>query len=125
MAHTQQNFKTKEKMLKKAAVVLAVLLSCSVVGCYTKSEGNRTGTIVKISTKGIIFDSYEGSMILGGSGSSGNSVNTWDFTVEDEKLRSKIEEAQIAQSVITVKYHEELFAAPWRSDTRYFIDSIK
>lgn len=109
----------------KKLILLMIVCLIALTGCYTTSEGNRVGTITKFSSKGFLVRTWEGEMILGGSGASGSSVNTWRFSVADESLVAAIQAAQKKAEVITLQYHEEWIVAPWRADTNYLVDAVK
>lgn len=106
-------------------IIAMLILSLALTGCYTTSKGGRTGIITKFSNKGFFVKTWEGEMILGGIGASGNMENTWKFSVEDEKMVEKAKEAQKAVKTVSVAYHQEWIVAPWRAETTYFIDDVK
>lgn len=117
--------------MRKLALILPFLLS----GCFDYSDGDRAGSVTKLSKKGLFCKTWEGSMNLGGmrketvSSSDGKSFteqtvpNTFDFTVEDLSLLPKIQAAMNTGERITVHYKQELFTF-CRSDSNYFIDAI-
>lgn len=112
--------------MKKNCFLLLLLaaLACALPGCYTVSEGERVGTITKLSNKGVLIKTWEGEMVLGGSGASGNAQNTWSFTVEDPAVVEQVRAAQKNTAVVSLAYKEELFAAPWRGDTKHFVGAV-
>lgn len=112
--------------MKKILCVVFMFICLSVLpGCYDVSEGERVGTITKFSNKGFFIRTWEGEMILGGSGASGNEYNTFSFSVDQPSLVEHIKESQRTGKVVTLVYHQEWVKAPWRSDSNYFIDSVK
>ncbi len=73
-------------MKKKIIITLFVLLAilCGVawgILNFGYSKGVRSGKLVKISRKGFLFKTYEGTLDLG----SGDKL-TWEFSVHDAQL---------------------------------------
>lgn len=109
--------------MKKLLVLLVLCVLC-LTGCWTVSEGDRVGTLTKLSKKGLFIKTWEGEMILGGTGASGNDSNVFVFSVDNEALIPALQDAQKSAGVITLQYHEEFTSAFWRGDTNYYIDGV-
>lgn len=107
----------------KKLIVIA-LLALPLAGCYVTSEGERVGTIIKFSRKGIVWKTWEGQMVLGGSGASANGENVWQFSVDRPELVDAIKKAQRDAQVVTLRYEEELTSLPTRGDTNYYIVDV-
>jgi hypothetical protein len=115
------------------AILCAILTKGTGCGCGEGySEGDRTGTIVKCSYKGLMSStkSWEVDMNLGGmvpSGEKGGGfvANVWHFTVEDEEVLKKVQEAQKNQRPVTIHYVEWLSKPGCRSETGYFAKSCE
>lgn len=118
--------------MKKLLLILPILLT----GCFDYSDGERSGTVIKLSRKGVFCKTWEGEMYLGGlkkktsSDSDGNTsvsmvANTWQFTIEDESLIPAIQKAMDSGERVTIKYQQELITF-CRSDSEgsYFAKSI-
>lgn len=68
---------------------------------YPKSYGTRSGKLVRITKKGVVFKTYEGTLDLG----SGDKL-TWSFSIHDEAIGQQL----TAQAGKNVKLeYEELF----------------
>ena len=68
---------------------------------YPYSEGVRSGKLVKISKKGVVYPTYEGTLDLG----SGDQL-TWNFSVHSRDVGDKL----VKQSGKQVKLqYDELF----------------
>lgn len=106
-------------------LIVVALCVCFLAGCVTQSEGERVGTISKFSKRGIIVSTWEGDVILGGTGASGNKDNTWSFTVEDEGLVEKVKGFHRSGNLVVLSYRQEMFVGGWRGDTHYFITNIE
>lgn len=111
------------------AFVIAVCVG--LAGCLDYSDGDRIGTVVKLSKKGFFCKTWEGQMYLGGlkkhTNSDGNTsmvANTWDFTVEDASYVPALQKALETGTPIKVRYNQE-FATFCRSDSEnYFITGV-
>ncbi len=92
---------------------------------YTYSEGYRAGLLQKFSSRGSIFKTYEGEMILSSVQSNSNmaiSSEKFLFSVEEEEVARKIEKMQ-GENVV-VHYTQKNAVLPWRGDTPYLVDSV-
>lgn len=118
-------------MKRFLALSIALLLS----GCFEYSDGERVGTITKFSKKGWFCKTWEGEMYLGGlkkkTTSNGESTttsmvaNTWDFTVEDERLVPAIQKAMAAGDPVTLHYKEEMVSFCRSDGGNYFVTAVK
>lgn len=105
-------------------IVLAVLLYVTF-GHY--GEGSIAGTLVKLTKKGILFNTYEGKlntqMYVGdGTAASGVGLNLWDFTVvKDDSLITKLETAMLNGHRVKLDYKQRFFTLPWVGDTKYIV----
>lgn len=107
------------------AVWLCVLFSLAACG-RGYSDGDRTGTVVKFSRKGLLCKSWEGEMNLGGivSGVDGTSaVNVWHFTVADEALVPSFQSAMASGKRVMVHY-QEWAAGPVCNESAYEATSV-
>lgn len=93
---------------------------------YTYSEGYRAGLLQKFSSKGTLFKTYEGELIL-----SSISSNR-DVTLASEKFfftltnRSLVREFDTLQgNMVIVHYRQKNGSLFWRGDTPYLVDSIR
>jgi hypothetical protein len=93
---------------------------------YTYSEGYRAGLLQKFSSKGTLFKTYEGEMILS-SVSSNRDVaiasEKFLFTLTNKTLVRQFDTIQ-GQNVI-VHYRQKNAVLFWRGDSPYLVDSVK
>jgi hypothetical protein len=92
---------------------------------FTYSSGNRYGLLQKFSTKGNIFKTHEGELILSSVRSNNNvalASEKFYFTVNDRSTADKLMNVQ--GQYITVHYKEKNGALSWRGDSRYIVDSV-
>jgi hypothetical protein len=95
------------------------------------SEGTRSGTVTKLSNKGIIWKSWEGSLNQGGTknvtdanGSSQVVANAIDFNVEDPALVKELQAAMASGARVELHYHQWLLSPPSIENDRV-VDEVK
>ncbi len=118
----------KQKMKKILyRILLAVVIMTAFaywVCTWTFSEGSRSGYLIKISKKGVVFKSYEGELNLGGVDiSNGLEGNIWSFTIFDQEIVKKIE--QLEGDKVKLYYKERYKTLPWQGDTNYIVTDIE
>lgn len=118
-----------KSILALAFVTATSISNAGCPGCDRGySDGERTGYIVKFSRKGFLIKSWEGSVNLGGTVSAGGEnggviPSTWDFTVVDEKLVPKVEEALSSGKKAKFKYVQWM-VRPTDMDSSYELVDI-
>ena len=83
---------------------------------YSYSTGVRSGKLVKISKKGFIYPTYEGTLDLG----SGDKL-TWQFSVHDDQLGEEL--SKYSGKEVKLSYQEIFFRLVY--ETKYNITSYK
>ena len=112
--------------MKKALVVtligIATLFAIIYAFVYfvTYSEGVRSGELIKISKKGVVFKTWEGEISQGISG-----AQIFEFSVlsRDEEVIQKLEEYQ--GKYVKLTYVERYATFIWLGDTKYFITKVE
>lgn len=101
--------------------ILAILLSFAgaVIGGCSVSKGSRVGVISKLSYKGNLFKSWEGELMLG----RGESSNTWEFSVRDDKIVDSLKDAMRSGSRVELEYTQRRVAI--KTSTPYDITAVK
>lgn len=92
---------------------------------FNYSEGYRAGLLQKFSSRGSLFKTYEGELILSSVQSTANMAiasEKFFFSVTDEEVARKIEKLQ-GEGVV-VHYTQKNSTLPWRGDTPYLVDSV-
>ena len=104
-----------------AVGVLVFFLVCN----YTYSTGTRSGTLIKVSHKGVVFKTFEGQLNMGGVNSSTDGLvgNIWGFSVTDKKLYEQLTELQGERVVLD--YREIVKSMPWQAKTNYLITGVE
>jgi hypothetical protein len=93
---------------------------------YTYSEGYRAGLLQKFSSKGTLFKTYEGEMILSSVSSTSDvalASEKFLFTLTNKTLVRQFDTLQ-GESVI-VHYRQKNGIIFWRGDSQYLVDSVK
>ncbi len=111
-----------KKFLFKFFFALIILMALVYVFNYyvPYSEGFRTGKLIKLSHKGLIFKTWEGELSLG----IGHDQR-WAFSIEPSKkeLREKLIEYQGEN--VRINYIERFWKVPWLGDTKYFAKDVE
>ena len=124
-------------MLKRTAwrLLLAVgaLLIAWVLFLYyaSYSEGSRSGMVIKLSKRGMVFKTWEGQMNLQTFGAAGAKTSAlsevFNFSVETEEdaLYRELEEASLSGERVNLHYVERYARLPWRGETTYFVTHLE
>lgn len=89
---------------------------------YTISEGSRSGTLFKISKKGVMFKTYEGQLHLAGSAMM-TAQSTWDFSAENAAVYQELQKYEGKN--VKCYYREKVDAFPWQGDTDYLVYRVE
>ena len=117
------------KKILKWLLVLIVIICCSCIYWkyfYTYSEGYRAGLLQKFSSKGTLFKTYEGEMILSSVSSTQDvalASEKFLFTLTNKALIRQFDTLQ-GEKVI-VHYRQKNGILFWRGDSQYLVDSVK
>lgn len=123
--------------MRKFLPIIACLM---LTGCLDYSDGDKAGSVTKISRKGYFCKTWEGQINLGGmrketqivgsgkdiSTVENTVVNTWDFTVEEshKDLIPIIQKYLESGQRITLHYHQEVLTFCRSDSDNYFVDSV-
>ena len=114
---------TRGKIISTLLIVLVVGLligSYFTFGCF--SDGNRAGTVIKLSHKGMVFKTYEGELIQ--RTLSNAPGDTWHFSVTDAAIVAQINDAMARNQHVNLIYCEKYYKFFWQGDTDYFVTGI-
>jgi hypothetical protein len=118
-------------LLKKIGVIILLLAIAVIVFLHfaNYSSGFRAGVPTKISNKGVIIKTYEGTMNIGGLTNSqeGAIPTTWDFTVKKsaDSVITKIDRAILNGNRVKLMYREKYVRFFWLGDTKYFVYDVE
>jgi hypothetical protein len=93
---------------------------------FTYSEGYRAGLLQKFSSKGMLFKTYEGEMILSSVSSTRDvalASEKFLFTLTNKSLVRQFDTLQ--GSMVIVHYRQKNGTIFWRGDSQYLVDSVK
>lgn len=124
----------KKKIVSGVKRILLILFALAILGSagylwacsWTYSEGTRAGTLTKISSKGVVFKTWEGQLNLGGfqqSAAEGVVGNIWEFSVRKREVFEKLQNYEGKQ--VKLYYKERYKAMPWQGDTNYFVVNVE
>ena len=100
-------------------LVLVLLLYWFYFNVY--SDGERKGTLIKITRKGNVFKTYEGEMWL--SCRQVVNVERFEFSIHDQSLADSLENLQ--DECIKVYYQQYRHSLPWRGESQYLITKFE
>jgi hypothetical protein len=100
-------------------LVLSVVLYFTIMYYATFSEGYRSGELIKISNKGMIFKTWEGEL---SQGIAGAQIFRFSILDSDKKIIQEMKDMQ--GEYVKVTYVERYKTFPWWGDTKYFITEI-
>jgi hypothetical protein len=115
------------KLLSRVLIVLVLFVGLTIYWkyYYTYSEGYRAGLLQKFSSKGTMFKTYEGEIILSSVQTTANMAiasEKFFFSVTQEEVARKIEKLQGEH--VVVHYTEKNGRLPWNGDSPYIVDSV-
>jgi hypothetical protein len=122
--------------MKKAGLITAAVLAVALAGggwlafFADYSEGYRVGKIIKLSHKGYVFKTWEGTLDFGylqNDPAAGVATRIWEFSVsgDQDDVLKQIDDAIAADYKAKVWYHEKYFRLPWRGDTKHFVYRVE
>ncbi|MGB5361717.1 MAG: 6-phosphogluconate dehydrogenase [Aureibaculum sp.] len=112
-------------MKKFLGIFLSVLIAIIIVYFLfiyyvTYSEGYRSGELVKISHKGVVFKTWEGEISQGVS-----EAQTFVFSVENSEKDVINSLKEMQGETVKLTYKERFAKFPWLGDTKYFVTKVE
>jgi hypothetical protein len=111
------------RFLWKIILIVLLLAAVLVWWLYFKvyGEGERTGTLIKITRKGNVFKTIEGEMWL--SCRQTMNAERFYFSITEKNLADSLTNLQ--DECVQVSYKQYTNTLPWRGDTRYVVTSFR
>ena len=113
------------KFISLSLGLALVMTSCT----ENYSNGERIGMITKFSQKGLVFDSWEGTLNTTQTGM--NSAQPFEFSVDndvnDPKTIAALDSAATYGWKVKIKYHQT-FGKNWfsnRGETNFFVNEVQ
>ena len=111
-------------------ICLSLGLALLMTSCTENySNGERIGMITKFSQKGLVFDSWEGTLNTTQTGM--NSAQPFEFSVDndvnDPKTIAALDSAATYGWKVKIKYHQT-FGKNWfsnRGETNFFVNEVQ
>ena len=111
-------------------ICLSLGLALVMTSCTENySNGERIGMITKFSQKGLVFDSWEGTLNTTQTGM--NSAQPFEFSVDndvnDPKTIAALDSAATYGWKVKIKYHQT-FGKNWfnnRGETNFFLNEVQ
>ena len=120
------------KILKRIVLIVILVGFATLAFAYfgTYSEGVRSGIVLKVSKKGLIFKTYEGQlnlMTFGASRSQNLVAENFDFSVSkyETDVIKTLEEVSLTGERVSLHYKEKFVRFPWRGETKYMIYKVE
>jgi len=117
--------------LKKLVIVIVLLAVAVMVflNVADYSSGFRAGVPTKLSKKGVIIKTYEGTLNVGGltNSAEGAIPTTWDFTIKHsaDSVVGKLDKAILEGNRVKLMYEEKYVKFFWLGDTKYFVYDVE
>ncbi|MGB5417302.1 6-phosphogluconate dehydrogenase [Algibacter sp.] len=110
------------KFLIKSLVFILILIAgyFSFIYFLHYSDGVRAGKLVKFSSKGYIFKTWEGEISQGVS-----DAQTFVFSVEDNEKQVIEDLNEFQGKFVKLHYFERYKSLFWLGDTKYFITKVE
>ena len=102
-----------------ATVIIGISGYFAVVYYASFSEGFRSGELIKISNKGMVFKTWEGELSQGIAG-----AQIFQFSVLDSEQKVIQQMKDLQGEYVKVTYVEKYATFPWWGDTTYFVTEV-
>ena len=111
-----------KKVLASILLVIVAILAIIYAFIYfvPYSKGVRSGELIKISRKGVVFKTWEGEI---SQGISGAQIFSFSVLTRDAELIESLEEYQ--GQYVKLTYVERYATFVWLGDTNYFITAVE
>jgi hypothetical protein len=113
--------------MKLAILILFGAFALHVSGCVgcdrDYSDGERAGVVIRLSQKGLLLKSWEGSMVLSGAG-PGLAVSEFEFSTRNQDLAQDLTGALKSGKPVILHY-KQWALAPSTIDTDHEVVDIR
>lgn len=110
------------KFLIKTFIIILLIVAgyFSFLYFLHYSDGVRAGKLVKFSSKGMLFKTWEGEISQGVS-----DAQTFVFSVEDNEKQAIEDLNRLQGKFVKLHYFERYKTLFWLGDTKYFITKVE
>src|SRR5690606_15184778 len=131
--NVRQRVSRKVGKVMRIALILILVLGAGLFSFYywgVYDEGVRAGTVLRSSTMGILFKTYEGQLNLetfGALRGASPIAEAFDFSVEPDnsEVIQNLQEVALTGERVNLHYKKRYLIFPWRGDTKYFITRVE
>ena len=118
----------KMKRLGRWLIALAIVAVAGyfLVCNFTYSKGSRAGFLTKVTYKGMVFKTYEGTLTTGGirgNVQTGQFGTSFDFSIKGHATYEALDNLQ--GEMVKVYYKEKIKAMPWQGKTNYLVYKVE
>ncbi len=111
-----------KKFITVSAIGIVLISAAYFTFIYyaTYSDGYRSGELIKITRKGVLFKTWEGKISQGVA-----EEQHFEFSVEskNKKVIELLKEFQGHQ--VNLTYKERFGTFPWMGDTKYYVTQVE
>ena len=100
-------------------LIVSIALYFTIIYYFTFSNGFRSGQLVKVSYKGLVFKTWEGEISQGVS-----EAQIFKFSIEDKDQEVIDHLIELQGKVVRLTYKERYATFPWLGDTKYFVIKV-
>jgi hypothetical protein len=125
---TGTKIKRTMKKILRIIIILALVVGISMFSFYywgVYDNGFKSGRIISISHKGVMFKTYEGKINLetfGALKGASPIAESFDFSIDgdNEQLIKDLNDVALTGEHINLHFIKRYATFPWRGDTKYF-----
>jgi len=107
-------------LISLAAILFGLATYFTFVYYATYSEGVRAGELIKVSSKGVVFKTWEGEM---SQGISGAQIFAFSVLDSDKEVIGALKTLQ--GQYVKITYVERYRTFPWWGESHYFVTSVE
>lgn len=101
-----------------AAAIALFFIVYTILYFTNYSEGVRSGELIKLTSKGVLFKTWEGEISQGIAG-----AQLFQFSITDDAVVGQLENLQ--GKYVKITYIERYTSFFWLGDSRYFATKIE
>ncbi|MBW6459081.1 MAG: hypothetical protein K0B08_00775 [Bacteroidales bacterium] len=124
--------KKKRHFVRNLLIILFFLFIGVMLFLYygIYDEGVRSGTVLRVSKKGVLFKTYEGQLNLQTFGAMKGVtpfMETFNFSISKKspEVVQELEDVALSGERVNLRYVKRYVRFPWRGDTKYFIIEVE
>ncbi len=115
---------TARRIFRRVMWLLLIVFVLVAAGYFgysqlTYSDGRKSGQLVKISRRGVVFKTYEGTLNLSPNG----MMTPWEFSAQNNDIAQKLQNFDGKMVIVHYKQRYQVFF--WQGDTDYIVDDVE